>query len=307
MAHSEPRSLLNDILAASTQPPAAAKSDSTPIATRSRNELEDLLRLTDTDWLRFLADIAPDDLVVVCSDIVPAWRERVIASLDTVSQRWLQDNVSVLDKVAPILRTEARNRVMGIARRLLRDGTISLPDSATQPAATLDQKQESQSEIKPPDQNQPSQKTPPDVHVSIVAPTHSVTPAATTMPESRISSVSMSFGMPSTSTSTSTPPAYVEDSKQKNAAALGDPGLDAIFADLQRLRNQSGVTALAQLAKEVPDPFLKSGLCLIAAGLPLADLERTLDSALARHAQTYIDTLIEMRGRLLELAKDPHQ
>jgi flagellar motor component MotA len=70
-----------------------------------------------------------------------------------------------------------------------------------------------------------------------------------------------------------------------------------------RLRQQSGVAALAALASDVPDPFLKSGLCLVAAGLPAQDLERALDSALARQAEAYLDQLAQMRTRLLALAR----
>jgi flagellar motor component MotA len=81
-----------------------------------------------------------------------------------------------------------------------------------------------------------------------------------------------------------------------------DHRLDALFDDLERLRDQSGTAALAPLAMEVSDPFLCRGLSLVAAGLPVADLERALDSAMAKQAEDYLDQLMRMRKRLVDLA-----
>jgi hypothetical protein len=90
-----------------------------------------------------------------------------------------------------------------------------------------------------------------------------------------------------------------------NTAAPSPTGdeFEALFADLLRLRKQSGLAALAALANDVSDPFLQSGLCLIAAGLPPAELERALDGAMARQAEQYLDQLTRMRARLLALAQ----
>ncbi len=82
----------------------------------------------------------------------------------------------------------------------------------------------------------------------------------------------------------------------------GDHRLDALFDDLVRLRDQSGIAALAPLADEVSDPFLRHGLGLVAAGLCAEDLERALDSALAKQAEAYLDQLMRMRMRLVALA-----
>jgi len=97
-------------------------------------------------------------------------------------------------------------------------------------------------------------------------------------------------------------PAAAAPTAPPASAPTGD-GLDALFADLMRLRNQSGVAGLAALANDVPDAFLKSGLCLVAAGLPAPDLERALDGALAHQAEAYLDQLAQMRARLLALAR----
>jgi flagellar motor component MotA len=81
-----------------------------------------------------------------------------------------------------------------------------------------------------------------------------------------------------------------------------DHRLDELFDDLVRLRDQSGTAALAPLVSEVSDPFLRSGLSLVAAGLPLVELERALDSAMAKQAEAYLDQLMRMRMRLVALA-----
>jgi hypothetical protein len=236
MADADNNSLLGDILAASTS--AGGTTSQPPIpATRTRNELEDFLRLSDEHWGIFLSSIAPDDLVVICKSILPAWRNRVLANLDTASADWLRANLAALDEVAPALLN---------AKRLLRDGDIVLPEAPT---------------AKPPSATSPAKP----IAAPINAPTASANSAATPAP-------------------------------------AGD-GLDVLFVDLMRLRQQSGVAALAALASDVPDPFLKSGLCLVAAGLPTADLERALDGALARQAETYLDQLAQMRTRLLALAR----
>ncbi len=245
MADAENNSLLGDIMAASAG--AGGTTSQPPIpAARTRNELEDFLRLSDEHWGIFLSSIAPDDLVVMCKSILPAWRNRVLTSLDTASADWLRANLAALDEVAPALLNEARGRAMANAKRLLRDGDIVLPEA---PPA------------KPPGATSPAK--------SITAPINAPTASAN---------------------ATVTP------------APAGD-GLDVLFADLMRLRQQSGVAALAALASDVPDPFLKSGLCLVAAGLPAQDLERALDGALARQAETYLDQLAQMRTRLLALAR----
>ena len=245
MADAENNSLLGDIMAASAS--AGGTTSQPPIpAARTRNELEDFLRLSDEHWGIFLSSIAPDDLVVMCKSILPAWRNRVLANLDTASADWLRANLAALDEVAPALLNEARGRAMANAKRLLRDGDIVLPEAppAKAPSAT--------SPAKP-------------IAAPINAPTASANAAVTPAP-------------------------------------AGDE-LDILFVDLMRLRQQSGVAALAALASDVPDPFLKSGLCLVAAGLPAQDLERALDGALARQAETYLDQLAQMRTRLLALAR----
>ncbi len=252
MADAENNSLLGDIMAASAG--AGGTTSQPPIpAARTRNELEDFLRLSDEHWGIFLSSIAPDDLVVMCKSILPAWRNRVLTSLDTASADWLRANLAALDEVAPALLNEARGRAMANAKRLLRDGDIVLPEA---PLA------------KPPSATTPTNHSTKSANTPVSAPTSAT-------------AHSLSATMP---------------------APVGD-GLDVLFADLMRLRQQSGVAALAALASDVPDPFLKSGLCLVAAGLPAQDLERALDGALARQAETYLDQLAQMRTRLLALAR----
>ncbi len=246
MAHPDDHSLLGDILAASSSTGEKAGSSPEP-ARATRHELEDLLRLNDEHWGVFLAAVAPDDLVVICKGLAPAWRTRVLAALDTVSADWLRANVAALDEVAPALLNEARGRAMANAKRLLRDGDIVLPEPPPKPASVT-----------------------PSTHGKTAPINASIPAAAATSP---------------------------------SASAPASDDLDAMFANLLRLRQQSGVTALAALANDVPDPFLKSGLCLIAAGLPTADLERALDGALARQAESYLDQLSRMRAQLLALAR----
>jgi hypothetical protein len=253
MADPDNNSLLGDILAAASGPSASANPP--PLAApRARTELEDLLRLNDEHWGVFLATVAPDDLVVICKGVAPAWRTRVLANLDAASADWLRANVAALDEVAPALLGEARGRAMASAKRLLRDGDIVLPE-------------------------------PPPVKPA-ASPGSSMASAAKAAP----------VGAPAAT------PAAAAPAVPTAPAPTGD-GLDVLFADLMRLRNQSGVASLATLANDVPDPFLKSGLCLVAAGLPVPDLERALDGALARQAEAYLDQLTRMRARLLALAR----
>ncbi len=250
MANPDDNSLLGDILAASSG--TGEKNDQPPSPVRTRNELEDLLRLSDEHWGVFLAAVAPDDLVVICKSIAPAWRTRVFANLDAASAEWLRANLAALDDVAPALLSEARGRTMAHAKRLLRDGDIELAEP----------------------------------------PAKQLAPAASSAPTVAATSKAAPVTAPA-----------IASSVTPLAPTATDDGLDAMFADLLRLRKQSGVAALAALASDVPDPFLKSGLCLVAAGLPAADLERALDGALARQSAVYLDQLSRMRAQLLALAR----
>jgi hypothetical protein len=81
MTDTENNSLLGDILAAASS--AGGNTSQPPMPARKRFELEDFLGLNDEQWGIFLSSIAPDDLVVICTAIHPAWRNRVLASLDT--------------------------------------------------------------------------------------------------------------------------------------------------------------------------------------------------------------------------------
>lgn len=252
MADADNKSLLGDILAASSNP--GDPKSPPPAPARTRNELEDFLRLDDEHWRTFLSAVAPDDLVVICKSILPAWRNRVLATLDPASAEWLRANLAALDEVAPALLSEARGRAMANAKRLLRDGDIVLPDPApAKPAAAA---------------------------VSAPSPT-TVTVAPASAPTNTAAAVSPAAAAP---------------------AIVGD-GLGPLFADLLRLRQQSGVAALAVLASDVTDPFLKSGLCLVAADLPAPELERALDGALARQAEIYLDQLTRIRAQLLAIAR----
>lgn len=250
MADADKESLLGDILAASSNPVSSNNPPPTPA--RTRNELEDFMRLSDEHWGVFLSSVAPDDLVVICKAVLPAWRNRVLATLDQASAEWLRANLAALDAVAPALLSEARGRAMANAKRLLRDGDIVLPEPApTKPAIAA--------------------VSAPSLTRSTVSPTSA----------------------PTNTTAAASPAA---------SALVGD-GLGPLFADVMRLRQQSGVAALAVLASDVADPFLKSGLCLVAADLPAPDLERALDGALARQAEIYLDQLTRIRAQLLAIAR----
>jgi hypothetical protein len=299
MPDPDPSSLLGDILAASSTPrqPTAA--------TRARTELEDLLRLGDADWNRFLMDVAPDDLVVVCKTIAPAWRDRVIASLDDVSRTWLRNNLDALDEPSPALVAEARARALEAAKRLVRDGAVTLPAGATPPAAAA---AAPAAKAPPAPATAPAKPEPPPpavhdvVNVSFESPKPK--PKSKPAPAPAIGGVTMSFdAAPHSIPAAPAAPAASAAPAKPSAPAADDHGLDALFADLTRLRNQSGAAALAPLAADVPDPFLRTGLCLVAAGMPAADLERALDAALARQVESYLDGLERMRARLLALAR----
>lgn len=259
MSDPENNSLLGDILAAASSTDGAdttaRRTIPSPTAasapSRARIELEDLLRLNDEHWGLFLAAVAPDDLVVICKAIIPAWRTRVFAHLDQVSADWLKANVAALDDVAPALVKESRDRAMANVKRLIRTDAIVVPEPPAAPVTPVTKANESK---------------------------HSATKTAS----------NIKTATPDVATAISSP--------------TGDE-FETLFADLLRLRKQSGVAALAALANDVADPFLQSGLCLIAAGLPAADLERALDSALARQAENYLDQLTRMRARLLALAQ----
>lgn len=289
----DPRSLLGDILAATSQAtsvpaPAAAvpAPKPAPIPAAPRHTLGDLLRLDDDAWRRWLGGIAPDDLVVLCATCDTAWRERVLIVLDQESRNWMRANLASLGDVAPALRDEVQGRVLDHAHHLLRTGAITLP--ATQPAVAAERPAEPAAA--PPARPAPARDA---IQVSFVPPgapqPAAPVPAAAAADRPAIGRVSMSFGdMPSPSPA-APPPA--------------DDGLDALFADLMRLRQQAGVAALLPLAAEVPEPFLKEGLGLVATGLSAAELERALDGALARQVEVYLDHLTGMRARLLALAR----
>jgi hypothetical protein len=284
MADIDDSSLLGDILAASSRP-GPAKPE--PSAARARLELEDLLRLDDAAWAAFVAAAAPDDLVVACTSGAPAWRERVLACLDQVSADWLASNIAALDEASPALRNEVRERLMATARSLQRDGTLTLPA----PLAAA-----------PPPVQAPLQA------VANPAPKPAPKPAASARPAvSAPPVVSIGFAAAPAAASTSRPPAAAAvrsaaGAQDEPAQSEADGRLDELFDDLVRLRDQSGTAALAPLANEVSDPFLRRGLSLVAAGLPVAELERALDSELAKQAEAYLDQLMRMRIRLVALA-----
>src|SRR5271154_4641710 len=253
MADFDDSSLLGDILAASSRP-GPAKPD--PIPARARIELEDLLRLDDASWTAFIAAAAPDDLVVACTAAAPAWRERVLSSLDQVSADWMRSNIAALAEAGPALRNEARERLMATAKGLQRDGALTLPAPLAGAAAPLPAPAPVLPAQKPAPATRPPVSAPPVVSIGFDA----APPAA---PATRAA----------TPKAATPPPGLVGDAPARNEV---DDRLDALFDDLARLRDQSGLSALAPLADEVSDPFLRSGLSLVAGGLPLADLERAL-------------------------------
>ena len=273
MADIDDSSLLGDILAASSRPQPERSGAPAP---RARLEFEDLLRLEQPGWAAFIAAAAPDDLVVACAAGSPTWRERVLSCLDQESAAWLRSNVAALDEVGPALRQEARDRLLATAKSLQRDGSLTLPaplaDAAAAPAPA------------------PASAAP----AGRSAPAKRATAAAPPV-------VSIAFdAAPPAAAATASAPAHPRPAP---TASAGDTRLDGLFDDLARLRDQSGVAALAPLADEVSDAFLRSGLALVARGLPTPELERALDSELAKHAEAYLNQLMGMRIRLVALAK----
>ena len=276
--------LLGDILKASsrTEPAGAAPAK----AARPRVDLEDLLQLPDQGWRAFLAEAAPDDLVVICSSITPAWRARVFETLDQVSSDWLRSNIAALDEVAPVLRQESRERLLAVAKRLQREGTLTLPEPQVEPAAPVASRDQVAPALKPATTGKPPAKVqapPPVVSIGFDA---APAPAA---PQPRPAG---------RTTATVT----VVSAHAVGPAATPDGDIDALFAELKRLRAHTGLDALSTLATEVSDPFLRTGLSLVASGIPIAELERQLDQALARQATAYLDQLKLMRIRLIDLA-----
>jgi hypothetical protein len=282
MADIDDSSLLGDILAASSRPGAAKQA---PVPTRARIELEDLLRLDDAAWTAFIAAAAPDDLVVACASAAPAWRARVLACLDQVSADWLRSNIAALDEAGPALRAEARERLLATAKGLQRDGTLTLPTALPAPAA-------------PPPAPAPVHPAPTPAPAPVKRPPATAPPVVT---------IGFDAAPPAAPASRKPAPAAAAlpagTAEDGPARSEVDNRLDALFEDLARLRDQSGTAALAGLANEVGDPFLRSGLNLVAAGLAIAELERALDSALAKQAEAYLDQLMRMRMRLVALAK----
>jgi hypothetical protein len=281
MADIDDSSLLGDILAASSRPGAPGQP---PVPARARLELEDLLRLDDAAWTAFIGAAAPDDLVVACASAPAAWRERVLGCLDQVSADWLRSNVAALDEAGPALRAEARERLMATAKGLQRDGTLTLPAPHAAAAA-------------PPPAPAPAHAVQPPAPAPARRPPASPPPVVT---------IGFDAAPPTAPAGRrAAPAATARTAGQPGEAPAGgdaDDRLDALFADLARLRDQSGAAALAPLAAEVGDPFLARGLLLVAQGLPAAELEGALNSALASQAKDYLDQLTRMRALLIALA-----
>jgi hypothetical protein len=282
MADFDESSLLGDMLAAASQ--KASEPASGASAPRARIELEDLIRLSDRDWQAFIGAAAPDDLVVICSSIMPAWRDRVFRVLDKVSEDWIRSNIAALDDPAPAMCHESRDRLMATARRLQRDGSLTLPEPVQEPVPASPSAQ-----VKPESPGKPSSPPPP--------------PAA---PAPMVSIGFDAGSLPPGSEKT-------RHSQQSNIVRIGaehhpalpsadDDGLATLFGDLKRLRAQAGFSALAPLAEDVPDPFLRAGLALVASGLQGGDLERALDGELTRQAVAYLEHLTQARTRLIDLA-----
>ena len=289
MTDPDQSSLLGDIIAATSQPARPRQV---------REEPEDLLRLDDADWLKFLGGVNTDDLLILCSAASHAWRARVMDSLDDASRAWLQANLAMISDVTSAALSAAAERAMDPIRRQLRAGTMTLvPREGAMTAAPAPAREAPAPKPAPVPQRSP-------ISVSFESP--GAPPAAAAPraeapakpPHPIIGSVSMSFGSPSDPVA----PAPVAETAAVKHPGIPDGQLDGLFIDLLRLRRESGVAVLAQLAGEVPEPFLESGLRLVAADLPAVELERGLDLAIARQIEAHLDYLSGLRARLIGLA-----
>jgi hypothetical protein len=189
----------------------------------------------------------------------------------------MRSNIAALDDVGPALRQESRDRLMTTARRLQREGLLTLP----QPADSQPEKHAS------PPAPKADAATPPFVSIDFDAAPPPPRPQPTSP---QPVGITVHVG----TSHTGTP-----------AAAAEHDGLEALFADLKRLRAQAGLAALGPLAADISDPFLSIGLSLVASGLPGKDLERALDAELARQAVAQLDRMALMRSRLIDIAQNP--
>lgn len=120
---------------------AAAESDDTrPIAPTPEpeeepeaawpNDVEQLMELNGGDLRAWLGAVAPNDLLCVVAEGSEAFRTRILGQLDGDSVGWLKSNIELWDPATEALKSSSRNKVLDVARKLVAEGAIALPESA---------------------------------------------------------------------------------------------------------------------------------------------------------------------------------
>jgi hypothetical protein len=66
-------------------------------------------------------------LLTVLSGASDGLRRKILGNLSTESVRWLQQNLQYFDEPTRALLSSARNKLLGVANKLLREGAVSLP------------------------------------------------------------------------------------------------------------------------------------------------------------------------------------
>lgn len=92
-------------------------------------DVEQLLELSGKDLRAWLAGVSPGDLLCVVAEGSEALRARVLGSLDDESVTWLRDNLKLWDPATDALKAKSRDAVLSVARRLVAEGHIALPES----------------------------------------------------------------------------------------------------------------------------------------------------------------------------------
>ncbi len=134
------KGLLDMMLEESARTAASEGADTRPIAASSEpeeepeaawpNDVEQLMELNGGDLRTWLAAVAPNDLLCVVAEGSEAFKTRMLGQLDGDSVKWLKGNIELWDPATEALKASSRNKVLVVARGLIAEGKIALPESA---------------------------------------------------------------------------------------------------------------------------------------------------------------------------------
>lgn len=100
--------------------------------------IDALAELGDRDLRAVLANVAPDDVLVILATAAEPLQNQILQNLTTESVAWLRANLEHMDEVTNAERRSAETRILAVANALVRKGTIGRADSEPEASARAD-------------------------------------------------------------------------------------------------------------------------------------------------------------------------